>query len=171
MAVIQLEVIPQIFPTKKKPGQGELSLVLVIYLPQGTNPLAGLVMVKGHGLQVHLPTVLMTPHMVILKEETESIHRHTGRHLSLVPLRVEMPALLTHLLTENHHLPLDHHQKLGGQCQHHLHKVDMCQFQAKGCLLHTLILFLIMHHIHQPLLEVSSLSDPLIILPLLTIEK
>jgi len=171
VAVIQLEVIPQIFQTKKKPGQEELFLALVIYLPQGTNPLAGLVMVKGHDLQVHLLTALMTLHMVILKEEMESIPQPIDPHLNLAFLKVEIPALPTHLLTENLHLPLDHHQKLGDQCQHRLHKVDMCQIQAKGCLLHTQILLPIMHHIHQLLLEVNRLSDRLIILPLLTTGK
>lgn len=169
--MIQLEVIPQIFLTKKKPGQGAQFPVLVIYLLQGTNPLAGLDMVKGHDLPVHLLTALMTPHMVTLKQEAETIPLHTGRHLSLAFLRVEMPALLIPLLTENHHLHLDHHLKPGDQCQHRPHKVDMCQFQAKGCLLHTLILLPIMHHILQPLLEVNSLSDPLIILLLLTTGK
>jgi len=171
VAVIQLEVIPQIFLTKKKPGQGVLFLVLVIYLPQGTNPLAGLDMVKGHDLPVHLLTALLTPRMVTLKQEAETIPLHTGRHLSLAFLRVEMPALRIPLLTENHLLRLDHRQKPGDQCQHHPHKVDMCQFQAKGCLLHTLILLPIMHHILQPLLEVNSLSDRLIILLLLITGK
>lgn len=168
MAVIQLEVIPQIFLTKKKPGQGALFLALVIYLPQGTNPPAGLVTVKGHDLPVHLLTAPMTPRTVTLKEEVETIPQHTGHLLSLAFLREEMPALRILLLTENLLLRLDHRQKPGDQCQHHPHKDDMCQFQAKGCLLHTLILLPIMHHILQPLLEVNSLSDRLITLHLLT---
>jgi len=168
VAVIQLEVIPQIFLTKKKPGQGALFLALVIYLPQGTNPPAGLVTVKGHDLPVHLLTAPMTPRTVTLKEEVETIPQHTGHLLSLAFLREEMPALRILLLTENLLLRLDHRQKPGDQCQHHPHKDDMCQFQAKGCLLHTLILLPIMHHILQPLLEVNSLSDRLITLHLLT---
>lgn len=169
MAVIQLEVIPQIFLTKKKPGQGALFLALVIYLPQGTNPLAGLVTVKGHDLPVHLLTAPMTPRMVTLKEEAETIPLHTDHLRSLAFLREEMPALRILLLTENLLLLRpDHRQKPGDQCQHHPHKDDMCQFQAKGCLLHTLILLPIMHHILQPLLEVNSLSDRLITLRLLT---
>lgn len=167
MAVIQLEVIPQIFLTKKKPGQGALFLALVIYLPQGTNPLAGLVTVKGHDSPVRLLTAPMTPGTGILKEEAETTPQHTDHLLSLAFLRVEMPALRTPLLTENPLLRPGHHQKPGDPCQHHPHKDDMCQFQAKGCLLHTLILLPIMHHILQPLLEVNSLSDRLIILHLL----
>lgn len=168
MAVIQLEVIPQIFLTKKKPGQGVLFLALVMVLPQVTSHRPGLVMVKGHDSPVHLPTAPLTPRMVTRKEEVETTPQHTDHLLSLAFLRVEMPALRIPLLTENLLLRPDHHQKPGDRCQHHPHKVDMCQFQAKGCLLHTLILLPIMHHILQPLLEVNSLSDRLIILHLLT---
>jgi len=166
--VIQLEVIPQIFLTKKKPGQGALFLALVIYLPQGTNPPAGLVTVKGHDLPVHLLTAPMTPRTVTLKEEADPIPLHTDHLLSLAFLREETPALRILLLTENLLLRPDHRQKPGDQCQHHPHKDDMCQFQAKGCLPHTLILLPIMHHILQPLLEVNSLSDRRITLHLLT---
>jgi len=168
VAVIQLEVIPQIFLTKKKPGQGALFLALVIYLPQGTNPPAGLVTVKGHDLPVHLLTAPMTPRTVTLKEEADPIPLHTDHLLSLAFLREETPALRILLLTENLLLRPDHRQKPGDQCQHHPHKDDMCQFQAKGCLPHTLILLPIMHHILQPLLEVNSLSDRRITLHLLT---
>jgi len=171
VAVIQLEVIPQIFLTKKKPGQGAQCPVLVIYLLQVTSPPAGVDMVKGHDLPVHLQTGPMTRHMVTLKEEVEVILLLTGPLRNLGFPRVGMQVLLILLLTESLHLLRDHHQKQEDQCQHHPRKVDMCQFQAKDCLLHTPILLPIMHHILQPLLEVNSLSDRHIILLHLTTGK
>jgi len=171
VAVIQLEVIPQIFLTKKKPGQGALCPVLVIYLLQVTSPPAGVDMVKGHDSPVHLQTGPMTRHMVTLKEEVEVILLLTGPLRNLGFPRVGMRVLLILLLTESLLLLRDHHQKQEDQCQHHPRKVDMCQFQAKDCLLHTPILLPIMHHILQPLLEVNSLSDRHIILLHLTTGK